>query len=116
MKKNLIIKATTGLSLMACLSFPVHSEPILKKHKTVISGTLKTQISVCAFQGRVEVNVDDLPEKVRNTLNDKSYAGWTIIEAFLVTNEDNSQYYELVVRKADERTRMKVDANGNVLN
>ncbi|KAA6441236.1 hypothetical protein FEM33_02695 [Dyadobacter flavalbus] len=115
MKKNPIIKVA-GLFLIACMSFPVHSEAILKKHKTTTSSTSITRNSNHAFQGRVEVNVEDLPEKVRNTLNDKSYAGWTIIEAFLVTNEDNSQYYELVVRRADERTRMKVDASGNVLN
>ncbi|WP_439581435.1 hypothetical protein [Dyadobacter bucti] len=67
-------------------------------------------------QERVAVELDDLPEKVKNTMNAKSYTGWTITEAFLITNEDNSQYYELVVRKTDEQTRIKVDKDGNVLN
>jgi len=115
MKKNLIIKIS-GSVLIACMYFPASSTPVLNKLETQIYNYPEFQFSNNALQGRVEVKVEDLPEKVRNTLNDKSYTGWTIIEAFLVTNEDNSQYYELVVRRADERTRMKVDANGNVLN
>ncbi|WP_138475316.1 hypothetical protein [Dyadobacter bucti] len=71
---------------------------------------------ICQSQERVAVELDDLPEKVKNTMNAKSYTGWTITEAFLITNEDNSQYYELVVRKTDEQTRIKVDKDGNVLN
>lgn len=67
-------------------------------------------------QERVAVEINDLPEKVKNTMNAKSYTGWTIKEAFLITNEDNSQYYELVVSKTDEQTRIKVDKEGNVLN
>ena len=72
--------------------------------------------SVNYSQERVAVQLDDLPEKVKNAMNGKSYTGWTIIDAFLITNEDNSQYYELVVRKTDEQTRIKVDKEGNVLN
>jgi hypothetical protein len=115
MKKDVSIKATE-LALVMCICFSVHSAPLSNSYKTVISSRSKLQLLANAFQGRVAVEVEDLPEKVRNTLNDKSYTGWTIIEAFLVTNEDSSQYYELVVRRADERTRMKVDADGNVLN
>lgn len=115
MKKDLIRKVT-GLALMACIYFPGHATPLSNVYSNATYSSAEILLSFNSMQGRVEVKVEDLPEKVRNTLNDKSYAGWTIIEAFLVTNEDNSQYYELVVRRADERTRMKVDANGNVLN
>ena len=111
MKKNLI-----GLALLASIYLPVHAMPLLNGHLKTILNSSERPLDFNFVQGRVEVKVEDLPEKVRNTLNDKSYAGWTIIEAFLVTNEDKSQYYELVVRRADERTRMKVDADGNVLN
>lgn len=80
----------------------------------------KTAVAHSSYTGhsqeRVAVELDDLPEKVKNAMNSKSYVGWTITEAFLITNEDNSQYYELVVRKTDEQTRMKVDKDGNVLN
>lgn len=115
MKKDLMRKVT-GIVLMAGIYFPMHAMPLSKMYQKPIYNSAEIQLPFQATQGRVEVKVEDLPEKVRNTLNDKSYAGWTIIEAFLVTNEDNSQYYELVVRRADERTRMKVDADGNVLN
>jgi hypothetical protein len=74
------------------------------------------ETTVVELEKRVQVRPEDLPEKVRNTLNDKSYAGWTISDAYLVTADDGAEYYELVVRKTDEQSRMKIDKSGQVLN
>ncbi|MCE7065953.1 hypothetical protein [Dyadobacter sp. CY326] len=76
----------------------------------------ETQATRVIIEKRVQVRPEDLPEQVRKTLNDKSYAGWTIQDAYLVTADDGSQYFELVVRKTDEQSRMKIDKNGQVLN
>ncbi|MCF2505039.1 hypothetical protein L0663_16705 [Dyadobacter sp. CY107] len=72
--------------------------------------------TVVELEKRVQLRPEDLPEKVRNALNSKSYAGWTISDAYLVIADDGGEYYELVVRKADEQSRMKVNKNGQVLN
>lgn len=74
------------------------------------------EATVIELEKRVQVRPEDLPEKVRNALNNKSYAGWTISDAYLVVADDGGQYYELVVRKADEQSRMKVNKEGQVLN
>ncbi|QRQ99683.1 hypothetical protein [Dyadobacter sandarakinus] len=67
-------------------------------------------------QERVEVKPEALPEKVRNAFNSKSWAGWQILESFLITEDDGTQYYELVVRKMDEQSRIKINSEGQVLN
>ncbi|MCF0048817.1 hypothetical protein LXM25_02030 [Dyadobacter sp. LJ53] len=72
--------------------------------------------TIIELEKRVQVRPEDLPEKVRNALNDKSYAGWSISDAYLVVADDGGSYYELVVRKADEQSRMKINKDGQVLN
>jgi len=67
-------------------------------------------------QERVEVKPDDLPEKVRQSVGYKTELGWDILKAYLVTNDDKSQLYELYVQKPDGETWMKVDKDGKVLN
>jgi hypothetical protein len=76
----------------------------------------KVAVTKVLLETRVQVRPDELPELVRKTLNETSYASWTITDAFLVTEDDGAQYYEVAVRKADERSRMKIDTNGQVLN
>ena len=76
----------------------------------------ETKVTHIILEKRVQVRPADLPEQVTKTLNDKSYVGWSISDAYLVTADDGSQYYELVVRKADEQSRMKIDKNGQILN
>ena len=76
----------------------------------------KVAITKVILETRVQVKPEELPEPVRKTLNETSYASWTITDAFLVTEDDGAQYYEVAVRKADERSRMKIDKSGQVLN
>jgi len=83
----------------------------------VIDGQQASQSAVTATaEKRVHVSPEELPIEVTKTLNEKSYTGWKIFDAFLVTVDNGPQYYELVVRKADEESRMKVDGNGQILN
>jgi hypothetical protein len=67
-------------------------------------------------QERVEVKPDDLPEKVKASVGHKTELAWTILKAYLITNQDQTQYYELYVQKPDGETWMKVDKQGKVLN
>jgi hypothetical protein len=67
-------------------------------------------------QERVEVKPDDLPEKVKASVGHKTDLAWTILKAYLITNKDQTQYYELFVQKPDGETWMKVDKEGKVLN
>lgn len=82
---------------------------------------ISSELSMYAFirqtsQERVAVKPEDLPEKVRDAFNTKSYTDWEIEEAFLVTEDNGAQYYELSVRKADERSRIKITKEGQVMN
>jgi hypothetical protein len=76
----------------------------------------KVGVSTILVETRVQVKPEELPERVRKTLNETSYASWTITDAYFVTADNGAQYYELAVRKADEQSRMKIDKNGQVLN
>ena len=83
------------------------------------SSMLNRRFSIIVYavnQDRVEIELKDVPEKVRTSVGDGTESGWKIYRAYLITNEDKSQYYELYVRKMEEETTLKVDKNGQVLN
>ena len=63
-------------------------------------------------QDKVAVRPDDLPEAVKNTLSGDAYAGWQVTSAFLVTKEDNSQYFEINAKKGEESTVINLDKYG----
>ncbi|MCF2486546.1 hypothetical protein [Dyadobacter sp. CY347] len=66
----------------------------------------------CVSQDKVAVRPDDLPEAVKNTLSGDAYADWKVTSAFLVTKEDNSQYFEINARKGEESTVVNLDKYG----
>ncbi|MCF2507000.1 hypothetical protein L0663_26655 [Dyadobacter sp. CY107] len=63
-------------------------------------------------QDKVAVRPDDLPEAVKNTLSGDAYAGWQVTSAFLITKEDNSQYFEINAKKGEESTVINLDKYG----
>lgn len=63
-------------------------------------------------QEKVTVKPDSLPEGVKKTIQGEAFEGWKVISAFLVTNADKSQYYELNVKKGEESARVKLDKDG----
>ncbi|CAG5017251.1 hypothetical protein DYBT9275_05733 [Dyadobacter sp. CECT 9275] len=73
---------------------------------------MKTARSLFSAQEKVSVKVEDLPEPVKNAIRSDAFEGWKITDAYLVTREDRSQYYELDVKKGDESARVKLDKNG----
>jgi hypothetical protein len=77
--------------------------------------TRKTETATLAAstQEKVAVKPEDLPEGIKKTIKGEEFSGWKVTKAFLVTEEDKSQYYELQVAKGDESARVKLDKDGN---
>lgn len=75
-----------------------------------VTSPVLTELNVS--QDKVAVRPDDLPEAVKNTLSGEAYAGWQVTSAFLVTKEDNSQYFEINARKGEESTVINLDKYG----
>jgi hypothetical protein len=76
----------------------------------------KSEYALQQEQQRVEVSLEDLPEKVKASVGHNTELAWTILKAYLVTNPDRTTFYDLYVQKPDGETWMKVDKEGKVLN
>ncbi len=63
-------------------------------------------------QEKVSVKPDSLPEGIKKTIKGEAFSGWKVVSAFLVTNADKTQYYELNVKNGDETARVKLDKEG----
>lgn len=61
---------------------------------------------------KVAVKPEDLPEGIKNTIKSDQFSGWTVKKAFLVTEPDKTQYYELQVANGGQSARVKLDKNG----
>lgn len=68
-------------------------------------------ITVVEEQSKVAVRPEDLPEAVKSTLAG-SYSEWKVSSAYLVTRDDNSQYYEVNIRRAEETSTINLDKYG----
>jgi len=64
-------------------------------------------------EDKVAVKATELPEAIKKTIQSEQFSGWTVKKAYLVTEGDKSQYYELQVAKGSESARVKLDKNGN---
>lgn len=63
-------------------------------------------------ENKVAVKPEDLPEGVKNTIKSDQFSGWTVKKAFLVTEPDKTQYYELQVANGSQSARVKLDKDG----
>ncbi|WP_439559735.1 hypothetical protein [Dyadobacter sp.] len=63
-------------------------------------------------QNKVAVRPEDLPEAVKTTLSGDGYADWKVASAYLITRENNAQYYEINLKKGDETTIVSLDKYG----
>ncbi|TDE12743.1 hypothetical protein [Dyadobacter psychrotolerans] len=79
----------------------------------VQAGTVQHLNTVVTLsQEKVAVKPEDLPEAIKTTLGGDTYAGWQVTSAFLVTKEDNSQFYELSLKKGEETSTLNLDKDG----
>nr|WP_295925155.1 hypothetical protein [uncultured Dyadobacter sp.] len=63
-------------------------------------------------EDKVAVKPEDLPEAIKKTIKGEEFSGWTVKKAFLVTESDKTQYYELQVANGKENARVKLDKDG----
>lgn len=63
-------------------------------------------------QDKMSVKPDELPEPIKSTLSAGAYAGWEITEAFLITKQDRTQYFEIIVKKGSEVSKINLDKDG----
>lgn len=65
-----------------------------------------------AKEEKVAVKPEDLPEGIKKTIKSDEFSGWTVKKAFLVTEPDKPQYYELQVANGSQNARVKLDKDG----
>jgi len=63
-------------------------------------------------QDKVSVKPEDLPQPIKTTLASDVYAGWEITEAFIITKEDKTQFFEISLKKGSETTTINLDKDG----
>lgn len=63
-------------------------------------------------QDKMSVKPEDLPEPIKSTLSSGAYAGWEITEAFLITKPDRTQFFEIIVKKGSEMSKINLDKDG----
>jgi hypothetical protein len=61
---------------------------------------------------KVAVRPEDLPEAVKTALSGEGYAEYKVTNAYLVTRDDRSQYYEINLRKGEETATINLDKYG----
>ncbi|MEO6686760.1 MAG: hypothetical protein ABIN24_12385 [Dyadobacter sp.] len=64
------------------------------------------------IQDKMSVKPEDLPEPIKSTLSAGAYAGWEITEAFLITKPDKTRYFEIIVKKGSEMSKINLDKDG----
>lgn len=70
------------------------------------------QSTLTTPQEKVSVKPEDLPEPIKTTLASDTYAGWMVTTAFLITKEDNTQFYEISLKKGEETSKVNLDKDG----
>ena len=63
-------------------------------------------------QSKVAVRPEDLPEAVKSTLASDDYADWKVTNAYLVTRENSTQYFEVNLKKGEESLTVNIDKYG----
>ena len=63
-------------------------------------------------QDKVSVKPEDLPQPIKTTLATDVYAGWEITEAFIITKEDKTQFFEISLKKGSETAKINLDKDG----
>jgi len=80
--------------------------------------TIQSPIAVIAYQDSVTktpVEIKDLPDAVKATLASDKYKDWTPGAAFLITQADKSEYYQVDVKKQEESASLKIGKDGTVI-
>lgn len=63
---------------------------------------------------KVEVKQNDLPQTIQSNLSSDTYKGWEFKKAYKVKTTAG-EHYEIIVKRGDEKTTLKMDKDGNVV-
>lgn len=63
---------------------------------------------------RVELTQEQLPQTIQNTLSTDTYKDWTFKKAYHVKSA-TGEHYEIIVKRGEEKTTLKMDKEGNVV-
>lgn len=62
---------------------------------------------------RTEVEIQELPEAVLNTLSGEEYAEWTPTASYVIVDETETEQYAVELQKEEETKSVMFDAQGN---
>ena len=82
------------------------------------NNNIQTPVAVVSYQDSVTktpVEIKDLPDLVKATLASDKYKEWIPTAAFLVTNADKSEHYQVDVKKQEETASLKIGKDGVVI-
>lgn len=85
---------------------------------TVKAADVKAPVAITVQQDsstKVPVKLEELPAPVTATLKADAYKEWTPTTAFLVTNADKTEYYQVDVKKGTEVAFIKINKEGVVV-
>lgn len=85
---------------------------------TVKASETKAPIAITIQQDstqKVPVKLEELPAPVVTTLKADAYKDWTPTTAFLITNADKTQFYQIDVKKGKEVAFIKINKDGVVV-
>ena len=85
---------------------------------TVKAADVKVPLAITIQQdssAKVPVKLEELPAPVAATLKADAYKEWTPTTAFLVTNADKTEYYQVDVKKGTEVAFIKINKEGVVV-
>lgn len=71
--------------------------------------------SVKVYQEKVEVKPEELPEAVKTTLNAAPYNEWQVEKAYLVPGENGTSHFEINLIKGEDKSTVKLDNEGKVI-
>src|SRR4051812_37212300 len=97
MKKLIIAAAGLSMLFLTSISFS----------KTFANNNVEVLL-----QDKMSVKPEDLPEPIKSTLAGGAYASWEVTEAFLITKPDKTQYFEIIVKKGSEMSKINLDKDG----
>jgi len=105
--KNFILTAT--VLAFAGISTVKASEKVTENKSPIIISLQQDSTQ------KVPVKLEELPAPVTTTLKADAYKEWIPTTAFLVTNADKTQFYQIDVKKGTEVAFIKITKDGVVV-
>ena len=82
---------------------------------TIAQPVNEVSIEVVAQQEKTPIKLEELPDAVKTTLSGEAYTGWIPSEAFVVTPEEGSKYFEVTLKNEEEVKVVNLSEDGKVI-